>query len=57
MPPYVRPTKSMPPAIAPLLQTQLSLAPLLPPVHVVDLMTDAGSAVDRKSTRLNSSHT
>ena len=45
MPPYVRPTKSMPPAIAPLLQPQLSLAPLLPPVHVVDLMTDAGSAV------------
>lgn len=46
MPPatYVRPTKSMPPAIAPLLQPQISLAPLLPPVHVVDLMTDAGSA-------------
>jgi hypothetical protein len=34
----------MPPAIPPLLQPQLSLAPLLPPVHVVDLMTDAGSA-------------
>lgn len=41
---YVRPTHSMPPAIPPLLQPQLSLAPLLPPVHVVDLMTDAGSA-------------
>ena len=41
---YVRATHSMPPAIPPLLQPQLSLAPLLPPVHVVDLMTDAGSA-------------
>ena len=41
---YVRPTHSMPPAIPPLLQPQLSLAPLLPPVHVIDLMTDAGSA-------------
>ncbi len=46
MPPskYVRPTHSMPPAIPPLLQPQLPLAPLLPPAHVVDLMTDAGSA-------------
>jgi len=47
MPPnkYIRPTHSMPPAVPPLLQPQLPLAPLLPPVHVVDLMTDAGSAV------------
>ncbi len=41
---FVRPTHSMPPPIPPLLQPQLPLAPLLPPVHVVDLMTDAGSA-------------
>ncbi len=41
---YTRPTHSMPPAIPPLLQPQLPLAPLLPPVHVVDLMTDTGSA-------------
>ncbi len=47
MPPnkFVRPTQSMAPAIPPLLQPQLPLAPLLPPVHVIDLMTDAGSAV------------
>jgi hypothetical protein len=49
MPPtqFVRPTHSMPPPIPPLLQPQLPLAPLLPPTHVVDLMTDAGSAVFR----------
>ncbi len=49
MPPtsYVRPTHSLPPAIPPLLQPQLSLAPLLPPVHAVDLMTVAGSAAFR----------
>lgn len=41
---YIRPTHSMPPAIPPLLQPQPPIAPLLPPVHVVDLMTDAGSA-------------
>ena len=34
----------MPPPIPPLLQPQLPLAPLLPPVHAIDLMTDAGSA-------------
>ena len=47
MPPnkYVRPTKSAPPPIPPLLQPQPPIAPLLPPVHVVDLMTDAGSAL------------
>ncbi|HEX2828573.1 MAG TPA: hypothetical protein VHP37_19625 [Burkholderiales bacterium] len=46
MPPgkYVRPTKSIPPAIPPVLQPQPPIAPLIPPVHVVDLMTDAGSA-------------
>lgn len=46
MPPtrFIRPTHSMPPAIPPLLQPQLPLAPLLPPAHVVDLMTDSGSA-------------
>lgn len=42
--PYVRATKSVAPAIPPLLQPQPPIAPLLPPVHVVDLMTDAGSA-------------
>jgi hypothetical protein len=41
---YIRPTQSMAPPIPPLLQPQLALAPLLPPAHVVDLMTDAGSA-------------
>jgi hypothetical protein len=46
MPPskYVRATTSQPPPIPPLLQPQPPLAPLVPPVHVVDLMTDAGSA-------------
>ena len=42
--PYVRATHSVAPAIPPLLQPQPPIAPLLPPVHVVDLMTDAGSA-------------
>ncbi len=41
---FIRPTHSMPPPIPPLLQPQLPLAPLLPPAHVVDLMTIAGSA-------------
>ena len=47
MPPsaYVRPTHSQPPPIPPLLQPQPPLAPLVPPAHVVDLMTEAGSAV------------
>src|SRR5215216_6703845 len=36
--PYIRPTTSTPPAANPL------LAPLTPPVHVVDLMTEEGSA-------------
>lgn len=42
--PFIRPTHSMPPAIPPLLQPQPPIAPLVPPVQVVDLMTDAGSA-------------
>jgi hypothetical protein len=42
---YVRPTHSLPPPVPPLLAPQPPLAPLVPPVHVVDLMTDAGSAV------------
>lgn len=41
---YIRATKSQPPLIPPLLQPQPPIAPLVPPVHVVDLMTDAGSA-------------
>lgn len=41
---YIRPAHSLPPAIPPLLQPQPPLAPLLPPVHVIDLMTEAGSA-------------
>ena len=49
MPPnkYVRPTHSLPPPIPPLLQPQPPLAPMVPPVHVIDLMTEAGSAVFR----------
>ena len=42
---YVRPTASAPPASPPLLMPQPPIAPLVPPAHVVDLMTDAGSAV------------
>src|SRR5688572_9428448 len=47
MPPgtYNRPTRSLPPPIPPLLQPQPPSAPLIPPVHVIDLMTEAGSAV------------
>ena len=41
---YVRPTKSTPPASPPLLMPQPSIAPLLPPAHVVDLMTASGSS-------------
>ena len=41
----IRPTVSAPPPTPPLLVPQLPLAPVLPPVHVVDLMTSAGSAV------------
>jgi hypothetical protein len=42
---YVRPTKSLPPPANPLLAPQPLLAPLTPPGHVVDLMTEEGSAV------------
>jgi len=42
---YVRPTASLPPPANPLLAPQPQIAPLTPPVHVVDLMTVAGSAV------------
>ena len=41
---YIRPTVSAPPAIPPLLMPQPPIAPLVPPAHVVDLMTEAGSA-------------
>jgi len=46
MPDFVdRPRRaSAPPPSPPLLNPQLPLAPLIPPVHVVDLMTVAGSA-------------
>src|SRR5580704_17516721 len=42
---YTRPTVSAPPASPPLLAPQPPIAPLTPPVHVVDLMTVAGAAV------------
>ncbi len=41
----IRPTASVAPAMPPLLMPQPPVAPLVPPVHVVDLMTAAGSAV------------
>jgi hypothetical protein len=41
----IRPTASVAPAMPPLLMPQPAIAPLVPPVHVVDLMTAAGSAV------------
>jgi len=41
----IRPTRSVPLAIPPLLLPLPPIAPLVPPVHVVDLMTAAGSAV------------
>ena len=41
---YIRPTVSAPPAIPPLLVPQPPIAPVVPPAHVVDLMTEAGSA-------------
>ncbi|HEX3883345.1 MAG TPA: hypothetical protein VHW66_11860 [Stellaceae bacterium] len=42
--PYIRPTRSAPPPTNPLLAPQPAIAPLTPPVHVIDLMTPAGSA-------------
>jgi gluconolactonase len=41
---YVRPTTSRPPPINPLLTPTPAAAPLIPPVHVVDLMTVEGAA-------------
>jgi hypothetical protein len=41
----IRPTVSALLPTPPLLVPQLAIAPLLPPVHVVDLMTTGGSAV------------
>src|SRR5271167_4752124 len=41
----IRPTVSIAPPSPPLLVPPHPVAPLVPPVHVVDLMTDAGSAV------------
>ena len=41
---YVRPKASAPPAMPPLLMPQPPIAPLVPPAHVVDLMTAEGSA-------------
>jgi hypothetical protein len=40
-----RPTASVAPAMPPLLMPQPAIAPAVPPLHVVDLMTAAGSAV------------
>ena len=42
--PYIRPTKSLPPPVNPLLTPTPPVAPLIPSVHVVDLMTVEGSA-------------
>src|SRR5258707_15527570 len=42
--PSLRPTASTPPATNPLLAPQPAIAPLTPPAHVVDLMTEEGSA-------------
>ena len=41
----IRPTRSVAPPMPPLLAPQPAVAPLVPPVHVVDLMTADGSAV------------
>jgi gluconolactonase len=41
---YVRPTVWVPPAVSAVLQPQPPLAPSIPPAHVVDLMTEEGSA-------------
>lgn len=50
--PYVRPTRSLPPAANPLLAPQPAIAPLTPPAHVVDLMTAAGAAAFGAAWRL-----
>ena len=44
MPTYTRPTRSAPPAAPPRLMPQPPIAPVIPPAHVVDLMTAEGSA-------------
>ena len=41
----IRPTASVAPPSPPLLAPPYPVAPLVPPAHVVDLMTNAGSAV------------
>jgi hypothetical protein len=41
---YIRPTVSAPPPMPPLLIPQPPIAPLVPPAHVVDLMTVEGVA-------------
>jgi gluconolactonase len=41
---YTQPSVSAPPAMPPLLMPQPPIAPLVPPAHVVDLMTLDGSA-------------
>src|SRR3984957_15222559 len=43
--PYTRPTVSAPPRTPPLLMPQPPIAPLVPPAHVVDLMSIDGSAI------------
>ena len=40
----IRPTHSLPPPMPPLQMPQPPIPPLVPPVHVVDLMTEEGSA-------------
>lgn len=40
----IRPTRSLAPPMPPLQMPQPAIAPLVPPVHTVDLMTEAGSA-------------
>jgi hypothetical protein len=42
---YIRPTRSLPPPMNPLLAPQPPIAPFTRRVHVVDLMTQEGSAV------------
>ena len=41
---YVRPTVWVPPTVAAVFQPQPPLAPSIPPAHIVDLMTETGSA-------------
>ena len=48
-----RPISSIAPPMPPLLMPQPAIAPSLPPVYVVDLMTDAGSAAFGAQWRAN----